>query len=344
MFVVLLALALLGLAHGLLVAALAEAAASRAGVRLLEAHAAAEAGVHNTLRRPGGAWLDTLHVGGAGEVGPWPLGRASARARVRRLAPEAWLVEGEALAGGRPVARSGRLAWAADPLVRVTALGGVLNAPAAVAWTLPGSVDASRPAVAAPPLRAADCAPWVAELAAQQASRPLAPVATLADTVGGPGLGRLDFATLLESADVRVSGAGTPVPVVAGGACVRGAPWGWGDPDNPLLPCGAHLPLRGAEGDLMVVGGVGQGVLVVDGDLTLTAAARYYGVVIVRGTLVVEAGARLEGLALSGSGGAVAAGAGVTGSTCWAARALAAHRPRLGGLLAVPGVGPIGPL
>jgi hypothetical protein len=343
-FVVLLMLALIGLAHGLLLASLAEVAASAAGVRHLTARAAADGAVSGALRRPFTPWMDSVPVGGDRAAEPVSFGRAAGAATLRRLSREAWLVDGRgALAGGAD-ARVARLAWSLDPLERVTALRGVLNAASDREWVVAGVVDASTPTRADPPLELADCAPWVAELEASYARRPLATTGFLSDTVDGPWLGLLDFPSLLARAPAFVSGSGTPGPIQRLGACAEDEPWGWGDPEEPSSPCSSHLPLRAASGDLTVVGGVGQGVLVVDGDVTLTAGARYYGLVVVRGALRLEDGASLDGFALALGGGAVAVGSRARGSGCWAVRALAAQRVALGGLMAVPGVGPVGPL
>jgi hypothetical protein len=102
--------------------------------------------------------------------------------------------------------------------------------------------------------------------------------------------------------------------------------------------------VRASLGDLTVLGGVGQGVLVVDGGLTLSDAARFYGLVVVRGALRLEGGASLVGLALAQGGAAVAADARVVASGCRSARALAAARGTFGVMLPVPGVGAIGPI
>ena len=342
-FVVLLMLALVGLGHGLLVASLGEVAASSAGVRHLTARAAADGVVSAVLRRPFAPWMDSLPVGGARVTETISLGRAAGAATLRRLTRESWLVEGRGAFRHGADVRVARLAWSLDPLERVTELPGVLSAAPGSVWTLDGAVDADAPARVDPPLDAADCAPWLVELEAGYATL-LPPAGVLTDTVDAPWLGLLDFPSLLARAPVLVSGAGTPGPVEAFGACVEVAPWGWGDPEESGRPCGAHLPLRASPSDLSVVGGVGQGVLAVDGDLTLTAGARYYGLVVVRGALRLEDGASLDGFAVALGGGSVDAGSRVRGSACWAVLALAAQRAALGGLVAVPGVGPIGPL
>jgi hypothetical protein len=343
-FVVLLMLALFALGHGLLVASLGEVAASAAGVRHLAARVAAEGAVAAALRAPRAAWMDSVVAGSTRAGDARALGRATAVVIWRRLARESWLVEGRAELPGRAEVRAARLAWALDPLERVAALRGVLNAPEDGAWALDGLVDAAAPTAAVPPLDPAACASWLPELEARYADGPLSATAVLPDAARGPALGLLDVPALLAGAPALVSGAGTPGPTDRFGACVEDAPWGWGDPDGPSEPCGAHLPLRASAGDLTVVGGVGQGVLVVDGDLTLTSGARFHGLVIARGALHVEGSATLEGLALAWGGGSVAADARVRGSACWAVRALAAQLPTLGGPIAVPGVGLFGPL
>jgi len=76
-------------------------------------------------------------------------------------------------------------------------------------------------------------------------------------------------------------------------------------------------------GSLVLLGGEGQGLLVVEGDLTLTAGAWFSGVVIVGGSLRVQGGARLDGFAMVGAGTAVSGGGRIFGSGCAAIRALA---------------------
>jgi len=343
-FVVLLMLGLIGLGHGVLVSSLGEASASRTMVSHLVSRAAADGAVHVALRQPGGAWMDSVPVGGARSGGVLSLGRARAVWSLRRLAAESWLVEGEGALPGRTPVRAARLAWALDPLERVSALPGAIVVSSGAPVTLLGSVDASRPADVVSPLTDEDCAPWMSDLEARYGSAPLAAVSTLSDTTPTPGLGLLDFQAVLDAADVLVEGAGTPTPVEHFGACAPYEPWGWGDPHRPLRPCGAHLPLRTSLGDLSVIGGAGQGMLVVDGDVTLTAGARYYGFVLVRGALHIDDGAAVEGLAVALGGINVGPLGRFTASACWAARAIAAQRGTLGRLIAVPGVGRLDPL
>ena len=68
----------------------------------------------------------------------------------------------------------------------------------------------------------------------------------------------------------------------------------WGDPSGGT--CGDELPVILALGDLHVSGGVGQGILVVEGDLDIGRDFAFYGVVIVKGRLrAAGPGNRVEG-------------------------------------------------
>lgn len=73
----------------------------------------------------------------------------------------------------------------------------------------------------------------------------------------------------------------TPAPSVAAGRCDRTRSDNWGDPGG-VGPCATYAPLIWATGDVELRGGVGQGVLLVEGDLTVSAGARFAGVVIAR--------------------------------------------------------------
>jgi hypothetical protein len=341
--VVLLTLALFVLGQGMLVLALGEVSAARAALRLLEARAAAEGAVADAIRRPPSAWLDSVPVGGSRESGGPAYGRASSSITLLRLAPEAWWVEGEGRSGSAR-ARTARLAWALDPLERVLELRGAVTVGAGASAILEGALELAAPATAAPPLTASDCAPWADTLDAHYLSSPLLPVAVLdpADTL--PALGPIDVADLLALASIRLNGSGAPAPVEVGGVCVTSEAWNLGDPERPWRPCGDHLPLRGAVGDLVLAGGPGQAVLIVDGDVTLAAGARLFGLVVASGELRLEGGAELAGMALAFGGVRVASGARIDASGCWAALALARQRATLGELRLVPGIGRLGPL
>jgi len=340
--VVLITLALFAIGHGLLGLSLGELAASRAAMRLVESNTAAESAVNLVLTGSGPSWLDSVPVGGERTAISRPFGRAEGSATVWRLSAESWWVEGTGRVGIAE-ARTPRLAWAMDPLTRVLALRGAISVGLGAPVTIAGSVDASAPAAVELPLDPTVCDPWMTQLDAHYALEPLAPVATLvADTL--PPLGMLDFAGLLDAADVTVAANVSPSPSEALGACVITEPTNWGDPERPWRPCGQHFALRKAVGSLRVAGGAGQGVLIVDGDLVLDAGARFYGLAIASGALRVESGGELVGMAVTTGGADVAAGGLVRASACWAALALAANRAQLGRLRPMPGQGALGPV
>jgi hypothetical protein len=107
-----------------------------------------------------------------------------------------------------------------------------------------------------------------------------AALATFADT---------DFDGLRALAALTVAGGTRLVgPSLIGGVCnVRDAD-NWGSPLTPGGPCGRYFPVVWSAGDLTVTGGQGQGVLLVDGNLVIGGGFTFHGVVIVRGGVASE--------------------------------------------------------
>ena len=337
--VVLVVVAMLGVGHGLVLAARYELVAARAGARHLEARAAAETAVERALDAGGGAWMDSVGEWEESASAPMRVGRMDARVAWRRLTAEAWQIEAAARGARGPEARWARLAWVLDPVERVLAWPGVIGVAPGAPVTLLGSVDAARVADPDPPLTSLLC-----DVPSGAPGARLGGVTALHQLPPGqlrPPLGRLSFDTLLALGAPHLDGVGTPAPLEGAGVCLD-ATWSWGDPERPHRPCGAHLPLRTRIGDLRVDGGTGQGILVVDGDLTLAAGARYYGVVLVSGRIEMLGGASLTGYAVAPGGLMLAADARVRGSACRALRALRGNAAEL--RMAFPMAEPLGPL
>jgi hypothetical protein len=101
-----------------------------------------------------------------------------------------------------------------------------------------------------------------------------------------------------------------PGPVVTAGECDAARPDNWGDASG-AGPCGSWLPIIHAAGDLRVDGGAGQGILLVDGDLSVSGGFEFRGAVIVVGAVDVGPGGAMI------IGGAIAEG--ITGA--WSAGA-----------------------
>jgi hypothetical protein len=75
----------------------------------------------------------------------------------------------------------------------------------------------------------------------------------------------------------------------------------WGDPDNPTAPCGAYFPLIYRNGAMTIQSNsVGQGILLVEGNLEMRGGFRFYGIVIVQGTFTTgNGGATIYGAVLA---------------------------------------------
>jgi Tfp pilus assembly protein PilV len=102
---------------------------------------------------------------------------------------------------------------------------------------------------------------------------------------------------------VLPGGTFTPRPSVAGVECRRSDPLNWGDP-TPGAPCADHFPIVHVRGSAVLgTGAVGQGMLVVDGDLRVQGDARFVGVVFAAGAIEVAGpGAAIVGAAFAASG------------------------------------------
>jgi hypothetical protein len=74
-------------------------------------------------------------------------------------------------------------------------------------------------------------------------------------------------------------------PVVSGGVCVTSAPANWGAPTNLASPCASYFPIIYFSTDVLLSKGVGQGIMLVEGDLKVTGGFEFYGPVYVKGTL-----------------------------------------------------------
>lgn len=109
--------------------------------------------------------------------------------------------------------------------------------------------------------------------------------------------GDVDWATLASMG--KTFTGGTPAPSVnADGTCNTVDPTNWGDPLRTSLPapCANYYPIIYAPTNLSIQDGVGQGILLVEGDLKVTGNFTFYGPVIVKGTLSTQGnGAHFNG-------------------------------------------------
>jgi len=97
---------------------------------------------------------------------------------------------------------------------------------------------------------------------------------------------------------------GKPQPQTTNGACNIGPPSNWGDPNRatPAGACESYLPIIYAAGDLNLSTGVGQGILLVEGNLNISGAFTFYGPVIVRGSFTTSGnGTHITGGIMAGN-------------------------------------------
>ena len=79
-------------------------------------------------------------------------------------------------------------------------------------------------------------------------------------------------------------------PSFIGGACDKNDINNWGDPHTPTSACGNYFPIIHVTGSLTLNNQQGQGILLVDGDLTVNGSWDFYGIVIILGDLRTSGG------------------------------------------------------
>ena len=145
--------------------------------------------------------------------------------------------------------------------------------------------------------------------------------------------GDLSWTDLVEMADINLSGGSLTTlepDSTAMGDCNTGQAFAtnWGNPENPGAACFEWYPIIYVAGNARIQsGGVGQGVLLVDGDLDLRGNFAFYGIIIVQGTMETQgSGNRVYGGVLASNADldtqALVGGSVITNSTCAVRRAI----------------------
>jgi len=112
------------------------------------------------------------------------------------------------------------------------------------------------------------------------------------------------------------------------GSCDQAHLLNWGDPLLPSEPCGGYFPVIYSSGDTRIQsGGMGQGILLVDGDLDLRGNFTFHGVVIVQGSFETQgSGNRIVGGVMASNANleeqSLVGGSVVQQSTCASRRAI----------------------
>jgi type II secretory pathway pseudopilin PulG len=117
------------------------------------------------------------------------------------------------------------------------------------------------------------------------------------DTTGFFDFGSITYDEMAAAADHKLPGGtimdGTnPSPSLnADGTCNTSDPMNWGSPMTVGLPCSDWFPIIHVTGDLLLQATQrGQGILLVDGNLTAKGGFQFFGPVIVKGSLIAEGG------------------------------------------------------
>ncbi len=103
--------------------------------------------------------------------------------------------------------------------------------------------------------------------------------------------GDIDYTTLAAMANIQLSGGNyKTAPVVSGTSCVKTDKENWGDGMHRTAPCGNYFPIIHIAGNATINGDQGQGILLVDGDLSVQGSYQFYGIVLVKGSLSTAGG------------------------------------------------------
>lgn len=104
--------------------------------------------------------------------------------------------------------------------------------------------------------------------------------------------GDVSYAQLAARATITLPGGTYKTqPTLNGlGACDKANLTNWGDGMNHTAPCGSYFPVIHITGSAVLNGVQGQGVLLVDGDLTVQGSYQFFGITIVSGALATAGG------------------------------------------------------
>jgi hypothetical protein len=127
-------------------------------------------------------------------------------------------------------------------------------------------------------------------------------------------------------------------PVVTNGQCDHSSPYNWGDGLNPTQPCGSYFPIIHitGTGTTVINGTQGQGILLVDGSLSVQGGFQFYGITIIQGSLKTAGGggsvahffgATMVHDSVSVGTNQISGGANILYSTCAILRALEMTQP-----------------
>ncbi|MEO8199468.1 MAG: hypothetical protein ABI679_03000 [Gemmatimonadota bacterium] len=273
----------------------------------IRAHEAAETGLGEIISWWDPLIYDTMTVGGQVAVPARTLGQGSYQGVVTRLSFSLFRVEAEGNFSSSPTTPAARKALAS--LVRldraVPSVHAALTVRDSLVWDSPSTINGQD---TVPPGWSARC-PVLDSSAAGIRLAPLTPpqlgsCSTAGCFSGNPPflvdsvvadstliqLGNTTYGALAAGATRILTGTlATISPSLTGSpsACDVSDSLNWGEPllGGSAVPCENFSPVIHAPGDVILTGGRGQGILLVDGSLTLGGGTEFTGLVVILGTL-----------------------------------------------------------
>jgi len=117
---------------------------------------------------------------------------------------------------------------------------------------------------------------------------------TLADS-SFTSFGGTSYAQLAARATITLGpGNYQTEPAFNGADCNKAVLTNWGDGMNPTSACGNYFPIIHITGDATLNGVQGQGILLVDGNLSVQGSYQFFGIVIIQGELKTAGGGNTE--------------------------------------------------
>lgn len=301
---VLLILLVLGLlTAGLVLISTEEVWIARGMEELLRARLAAESALRAELRHWRTEEYRGLPVGMVWESSGGvlvPEDAVIASATIERLAGPLYLVQARATAAGGTEAAAATVVRGLEPAELLATFPAALTTVGAVELRGEASLEGFDGELGAAPSEA-EClatATQMLESVFGGVERP----AILHPHAEGPAegvtelrLGPLNGLALRGVAERIEVASISPRPVPNTTSCDLLAPGNWGAPLQPDSPCADYSPLIYAPAGLELTGGQGQGILVADGDLTMTGDTEFFGAVLVAGRLRLGGRARVMG-------------------------------------------------
>ena len=274
--------------------------------------AAAELGVETAMATWNREWNVVMQRGDRRTASPTTVDAASAITEIIRLDNHLFLVSSEGRAGpARRIVRRYVALTAPEPALRAAATLGGAAMVAGVSlldgtdrapddWTCP---DPEPPVsgIATPDsalIQTNGCSLGTCV----SGSPPMLTDSALRHSGALMRVGELDWNELIVRAHATAHWSVSPRPSVRDGACDVEDESNWGDPQRSAGgACTNHFALVHAPGDLTVDGGRGQGILLVDGNLTMQGGFHFAGLVLVRGAFHAR-DARISGALIAGAG------------------------------------------